>query len=179
MIARLSARAERLVSRLVQTTEPFFERGAVRHRETDRDLRGDVDVREAAHAAAAEERAGAARLPHDRRGDERAGIDRLERVDLHRRVDDRLVTDERLVADHDAFLDAHAVADVARAPEHRAAHARAGSEVHVVVHDRAFDARVRLHDDVVAEHGVGTQHRAGLDAAVVADQHRTLDHDVG
>ena len=75
----------------------------------------------------------------------------------------------------DAFFDAHAVADVARPPEHRAADARRRPDVDVVVHDGALEVRVGLHDDVVAEHGVRPQHRARLDAAVVADQHRRLD----
>ena len=91
MIARLSARGERLVSRLVRDDRALLQRGAVGHREAHRDLGGDVDVGEAAHAAAAEQRARAPALPHDRRGDDRARLDRLERVDLHVRVDDRVL----------------------------------------------------------------------------------------
>ena len=83
MIARLSARADAARVAARADDRALLERGAVGHREPDRDLGRDVDVGEAAHAAPAEQRAGALALPHDRRRDERAGLDRLERVDLH------------------------------------------------------------------------------------------------
>ena len=52
MIARFSARAIRLVSRLVVTTDALLQRGAVGHREADRDLGRDVDVGEPARRRA-------------------------------------------------------------------------------------------------------------------------------
>ena len=143
--ARVAARAH---------DRALLERGAVGHREADRDLRRDVDVGEAAHAAPAEQRAGALALPHDRRRDERAGLDRLERVDLHPGIDDRPRADEALVADHDAFLDVRVLADVVGPADHRAAQPRRVADVAVVVHDRALEMRVGLHDDVGAEHRV-------------------------
>ena len=50
IIARFSARAMRLVSRLVVMIEPFGSDGAVGHRQAHRDLGVDVDVGEPAHA---------------------------------------------------------------------------------------------------------------------------------
>ena len=130
------------------------QRGAVGHGQAHRDLGGDVDVGEAAHAAPPEQRARAAALPHDRRRDDRAGLDRLERVDLHVRVDHRVLADEALVADDRALFDAHVRAQVGVAPDHAAAQVGAGPDVHVVVAHRALEEGVGLHDHVGAEHRV-------------------------
>ena len=87
--------------------------------------------------------------------------------------------DEALVADHDAFLDVRVLANVVGAADHRAAQPRRVPDVAVVVHDRALEVRVGLHDDVGAEHRVRREHGARLDAGVVADEHRALDDRVG
>ncbi len=82
-----------------------------------------------------------------------------------------MLADEALVADDHVLLDAGALANVAGAPDDRAAHACARPDVHVVVHDRALQLGVVLHDDVRAEHRVRPKHCAGLHARVVADEH--------
>ena len=178
--ARLSARATRLVSRLVRDGGALRQRGAVGHREPDRDLGVDVDVGEAAHAAAAEQRARAAALPHDRRRDDRARLDRLERVHLHVRVDDRVLADEALVADHRALLDAHVRAQVGVAPDHAAAQVRAGARR---TRGRGTTARSRNASAFtmtsVPSTVYGPDVRAGLDAAVVADHDRAVDPGLG
>ena len=113
MIERLSARAMRLVSRLVVTTAPFFS--DVPYAIASRVATSGVmsTFASPAHAAAAEQRARAAALPDDRRRDDRAGLDGLERVHLDARVHDRAFADEALVAEHRAFLDRGVGAQVA------------------------------------------------------------------
>ena len=83
----------------------LLERRAVGHRQPGRDLGRDVDVGEPRDPAPAEQRARTAALPDDRRGDDRTGFDRLERVDLDAGVHDRAFADEALVAEHRTLLD--------------------------------------------------------------------------
>ena len=158
----------------------LLERGAVGHREPDRDLGRDVDVGEPAHAAAAEQRARAAALPHDRRVDDRAGLDGLERVDLHARVDDRVLADEALVADHDAFLDV-GVARGGRSarPMTAAAQTRRRCPTYTwsCTTVRSMNASAFTTTSVPST-VYGASSRAGLDAGVVADEHRALDEGV-
>ena len=155
------------------------QRGAVGHRQAHRDLGVDVDVGEPAHPPPAEQRAGAAALPHDRRGDDGPRLDRLERVHLDVRVDDGVLADEALVADDRPLLDAHVRAEVGVAADGAAAQVGAGADVDVVVADRPLQERVGLHDHVGAEHGVGPQVRARLDPAAVADDDGLVDAGLG
>src|SRR5262249_11301921 len=80
-----------------------------------------------------------------------------------------------LVPHDDTFLDAGMGAQVGRAPDHTAAQTGTRPDVHVVVADGPLDVRVRLHDDVGAEHRVLAQVRAGFDAAVVPDHDGAFD----
>ena len=63
IMARLSTRAARLVSREVTTVDPFFMVRAVRHGQPHRQLRGDVDIGQAGHAEPPEQVAGARVTP--------------------------------------------------------------------------------------------------------------------
>src|SRR5205807_298976 len=107
------------------------------------------------------------------------GLDRLERINLHRRIDRRVLANKAFVADHDILFDTRALAHVARTTDHCTAYARARTEIDVVVHDAAFELRVDFHDDVGAEHCVRPQHRTGFDARVVADDYWSVDVGVG
>ena len=133
----------------------------------------DVDVGQARHAGASEQAARPARLPDDRGVDDGAGLDGLERVDLHARLDDGLVAHEGLVAEDHALLAAHPLAQIAGAADDAAVEADAGADVAVVVDDGALEVGVVPDADVGAEHAVRADDGAGADAAVVADERRS------
>ncbi len=149
----------------------LLQRRAVGHGQADRHLGGDVDVRQAPNPATAEERARSPALPDHRGGDDRAGLDRLERIYLDPRVHDRVLADEALVTDDDALVGASPVSQVARPSDNRSAQSHSGPYVYVIVHDGPLQVCLRLHDDVGPEHRVGLEIGARLDSAVVADQH--------
>ena len=179
MSARLSARAMRLVSRLAVIVAPFGidVLYAIARRTTTSGLTSTL-ARPRTPRRPKSVR-GAAALPHDRRRDHRTGLDRLERIHLHVGVDHRVLADEALVADDGALVDAHVRTKVGVASDHAAPQVGALAHVHVVVQHRTFDERVGLHDHVGAEHRVGTQVHAGLDAAAVADHDRIVDAGLG
>ena len=177
MIARLSARADAARVAARADDRALLQRGAVGHREPHRDLGRDVDVREAAHAAPAEQRARALALPHDRRGDERAGLDRLERVDLHRRVDDR-VRRRRSTRRRSrrpprcARASRMSFARPITAPRSRAD----GPDVARGRARRVRSSCASAFTTTSAPSTVyGREHGARLDAGVVADEHRAVD----
>ncbi len=87
-------------------------------------LGSDVDVHDAGDPPLAEEVPGAPRLPDDRLGDDRTGVDHLEGVDLHVRVDERPLAHVALVGDDDAFLEPRTCLDVGVLAEHAAPKAR-------------------------------------------------------
>src|SRR5690606_6192396 len=82
----------------------LLQRRGVGAGEPHRQLRRDLHVDQPGHAARAEEVALPARLPDHAGVDDRAGLDRLERVDLHAAGDVRLRLDHALVADDRALL---------------------------------------------------------------------------
>ena len=86
--------------------------------------------------------------------------------------EDRVLPDEALVAEHHALLAAHAAAEVAGAADGGAPQPHALAEVGVVVHDDPLEVGVGSHPDVGAEHRVGPEPHARLDAAVLADDGR-------
>src|SRR4029450_2925646 len=139
----------------------------------------DVDVGQARHAEAAEQGAGAPRLPHQRAVDDRPALDGLEWVPLDPGAGPGRLADEALVAEHHALLAPHAVAQVAAAADGGAPQAHALADVGVVVDDRPLEVRPGPDPDVGAEHGVLAQPGVALDPAVVADDDRPLDAGVG
>ena len=155
------------------------ERGAVRHRETCRELGRDVDVRQPGDAVASEERPRSPRLPDDRRVDDGTGLDGLERVHLHARGEHAVLADEALVAEHDALLEPCMPTDVARPPHHRATEASTFADVRVVVDDDALEIDVAAHPHVGAEHGVLAEPSTGFDAAARTDDRGPDDLRVG
>ena len=100
IIARFSIRAERLESRLVTTVVSFFS--VVPKAMASRAANSGVmsTLASPTHPGAREEAAGALGLPDDRRVDDRAGLDGLERVHLHAGADHGVLADEALVAEH-------------------------------------------------------------------------------
>ena len=153
-----------------------LELRAERHAETHRHLGRHVDVDRAGDAVAREERAHAARLPHEVLADLRAGLDRLVRVDAHLGPDQGLLADDALVAERRALVDADARAQVAVAPDGRAAHGRVRADVRAAVDHRALHGRAGLDGDVGAEHGVRPDLGSVLDRRVGAEEGRPLDH---
>src|SRR5690606_15832941 len=102
------------------------------HGQLGGEVGGDVDVGEAADAVAPEQAPRPARLPDDRVVHDGAGLDRLERVDLHALGQQRVLADEAVVAEHDALFGPGAVAQVAVATHDRPPQADLGAQVGVV-----------------------------------------------
>src|SRR5215469_5216669 len=123
-----------------------------------------------------EQRALAARLPDHAGVHDRAGLDGLERVDLHagRHVAVRL--DHALVPDDRALLDPGLAHHVGVLADHATAERGAAAYVHVVMHDGPVQERAFLDDDVAADDGELPQLRPGLDLGVVADAERPRQH---
>ena len=115
----------------------LLQRGRVGPREPDRELGRDLDVHDAADAARAEQRPGAALLPDHVAVYDRAGLDGLEGVDPHAAGEDRLLLDQALVADHDAVLDPDRPHHVGVLADHAAAQVRLRTDIDVAVDDRA------------------------------------------
>ena len=90
-----------------------------------------------------------------------------------------MLAHEALVAQHHAFLAAHAAAEVAGAPDGGTPQAHGLTEVGVVVHDHALEVGVGADADVGAEHRVGPEAHARLDATVLADHRRAHDGGLG
>src|SRR5262249_56589949 len=74
----------------------LLQGGAVRHRSANGQLGCHVDVGEPSDAAPAEQGPGAPALPDDRRVDDGAALDRLERVYLPAGIDCGLLAAQRL-----------------------------------------------------------------------------------
>ena len=108
-------------------------------------------------------------LPDDRRVDDRAVLDRLERVDLHVRAERGVRPDVHLVAEHDALVGADVGADVRRPARRRCRGAGAATP-----RRRCRAGRTRSRSTLAstrplrAEHGVLAEAAAGLDRAVRA-----------
>src|SRR5207237_9949605 len=81
-----------------------LDRRRVRRAEARGELRREVDVHEAGHAEAAEERAAALRSPDEARSDDGAALDLLVRPDLHVGAHARTLVDHRVVADDASLL---------------------------------------------------------------------------
>ena len=156
----------------------LLQRGRVGGGQPDGQLGGDLDVDEPGHAALAEQRPLAARLPDHRGVDDRARLDGLERVDLHPGGDVRLGLDHALVADDRGLLDPRPPHHVGVLADHAAAQRGALADEHPVVHHRAVDEGALLDHHVGADHAVLAQVRARLDLRVLADDERPLEHRV-
>ena len=173
--ARLSVRADPGGVPGTAHDRTLLEAGAVGGGQADGQLGGDVDVGQAPHPPAAEQRALPPALPHDRGVDDRPRLDGLVGVDLDALVDDGAVADEALLAEDDALLGPGPPPQVGR-PADDAAPQRGGRpDVDVVVDDRPRQGGVVLHHHVGAEHGVFADAGPGLDPAVVADDDRAGD----
>ena len=143
-------------------------------------LRGDLHVDQSGHAArAAEQGALSPGFPDHAGVDHRAGLDGLERVDLHPGGQVGLRLDHALVPDDGALLDPGQPHHVAVLADHAPAQGDALADVDVVVHHGAVQERALLDHHVAADHGVFAQVRAGLDLGVVADAQRAGEHRVG
>ena len=157
----------------------LLQRGRIRRSQADGEFGRDLDVDEAGDSARPEEVALPARLPDHAGVDERAGFDRLERIDLHPGRDVGLFLDDALVADDGALFDPRGAHDVGVLADDATAQVRLRPDEDVVVHDRAMQERAALHDDVAAEHRVLAQLGAAFDLGVVADVERAFQDRFG
>src|SRR5690606_36026190 len=132
----------------------LLQGGGVRARQPYAQLGGDLDVHQPGDAARAEEAALPAGLPDHAGVDDRPGLDRLERVDLHPGGDVGLRLDDALVADDHVLLDPGPGHDVGVLADHAAAQVPAGADVDVVVDHGAVEEGALLDHHVAAEHGV-------------------------
>ena len=112
MTALLSTRLALEVSREAVIVEPFSSVPAQAMDRRMTSFGAYVDVGEPGHARPAEQRPRASRLPDDRRVHDRAGLDGLERVDLHVRGDHGACADEALFAEDHTLFAVNALAQV-------------------------------------------------------------------
>ena len=152
------------------------QHGGVGAGQAHRQLGGDLHVDQAGHAARAEQGPLAPGLPDHAGVHYGAGLDGLERVDLHRGGQVGLGLDHALVPDDRALLDPGEPHDVGVLADHAAPQGDALADVDVVVHHGAVQEGALLDHDVAADHGVLAQVRAGLDLGVVADAQRAGEH---
>ena len=148
------------------------QHGGVGAGQAHRQLGGDLHVDQTGHAPRAEQGALAPGFPDHAVVHHRAGLDGLERVDLHLGGQVGLGLDDALVPDDRALLDPGQPHDVGVLPDHAAAQGDALADVDVVVHHRAVHEGALLDHHVAADHGVLAQVRARLDLGVVPDAQR-------
>ena len=149
------------------------------HGQAHRQFGGDVDIGEARDPVAPEQVARPPRLPHDRRVDDGAVLDRLEREHLDAGVHHGVLADEALVPQHHPLLYPGAPAQLAAATDRATPHPDAGAEVGIVMDHSALDEGVGTDAYVAAQYRVLPQGGARLHPAVVPDYCRAPQHGGG
>src|SRR6266511_1105567 len=153
----------------------LWQRRSVGRSEARGELRREVDVHQAGHAEAPEQRAASLRAPDEAGTHDRSALDLLVRPDLHLAPHARVVVDDAVVADDASLLEGHARLERALASDDRAVELGALADVAVAPHDRAVDDRADVDGDVVAQDGRADDLDLGSDLHAIPQIHGAGD----
>ena len=146
------------------------------HGKAHGELDADIDVGDAPHPVATEERSRTAGLPHDGGVDDGARLDRLVREDLDARPDLGVRPHETTLAEHRLGLASDPLTEIARPADHRTLDPRACPQIAIAQDHAAADLRAVGYPHVRAEDRVLAEDDARANGAVVADHGGSVHH---